>query len=151
LETTRLPSLMLHTGTSSSLPRLATAGFSNTSKVFVCPSLHEDAAKITALAISCFSSYGLSDNSVHILCPDDCNGSDETPYTFGVAGALPETKYRTDNLMPGDSFTTLPITGGNKGFISARHDRADSSTFRPVCGPAGLLLAISGNSIANIV
>ena len=116
----------------------ATADFNGASKVFVCPSAPYDAAKASAFGLSSIPSYGLSDNWVDVICPNDCEASTEVPHAFGEAQApsqtvlLAETMYRTDTAgLPGYGLATPPIDGGNRGFIYANCDSANSAAFSP--------------------
>ncbi|MBV9852051.1 MAG: type II secretion system protein [Armatimonadetes bacterium] len=99
--------------------RQASADFNGASKVFVCPAAPYDAAQVTAFGSSALPSYGLSDNWVDQVCPDDCWASTGVPHALGEAVApsgtvlLAETMARTERGLPGYALATPPIDGGN--------------------------------------
>ncbi|MBV9852059.1 MAG: prepilin-type N-terminal cleavage/methylation domain-containing protein [Armatimonadetes bacterium] len=96
--------------------RQATADFNGASKVFVCPSAPYDAAQVTAFGNSALTSYGLTDDWVDQICPDDCSGTTGVPHAFGEAVApagtvlLAETMFRTTASCPATRSPRRPST-----------------------------------------
>lgn len=122
----------------------ATADFNGASKIFVCPSAPYDAAAISAHGRSSVPSYGLSDNWVDYICPDDCPSSTEVAHAFSEASdpagtvLLAETMYSTNAARPGYALATPPIDGGDSGFIYNT-----CGPDQPAFSPGRMLLTLS--------
>jgi prepilin-type N-terminal cleavage/methylation domain-containing protein/prepilin-type processing-associated H-X9-DG protein len=116
----------------------AGADFNTASRVFVCPSAPDDPAAVSQFGSSSCPSYGLTDDWVGQVCPDDCNDPPRTTslaFSQAVAPAdtvlLAETMYRADTQLPGYALALPPIDGGNTGFVYANCDAAGSPPFSP--------------------
>jgi prepilin-type N-terminal cleavage/methylation domain-containing protein/prepilin-type processing-associated H-X9-DG protein len=113
----------------------ASDDFNTASKVFVCPSAPYDATQVATFGLSSVPSYGLSDDWVDFVCPDDCQQATEVPHAFGDAVApaqtvlLAETMYHSNASLPGYALATPPIDGGNSHFIYDQCDSAGAPAF----------------------
>lgn len=106
-------------------------------RIFVCPSAPFDTAAAAGLPGSLGTSYGLSDNWLDVVCPDDCPDSTGVPHALREAVApaetvlVAETVFRTDSGLPGYPLALPPIDGGNRGFLYAACDAAGLPPFSP--------------------
>jgi prepilin-type N-terminal cleavage/methylation domain-containing protein/prepilin-type processing-associated H-X9-DG protein len=107
------------------------------SRVFVCPSAPDDPAAVRQFGHSSCPSYGLTDDWMQQVCPDDCQQPGPGPIALSQAVApantilLAETMYRTDRGLPGYGLALPPIDAGNSGFVYADCDAAGSAPFSP--------------------